>query len=57
MFPCLDVKDIYGTLLYMDSLICGPGQFRYTGLLEVGKHLDIISRILATILIPRFRPF
>ncbi|MHB8057735.1 MAG: SLC13 family permease [Desulfuromonadaceae bacterium] len=40
-----------------NTLIYGPGQFRYADFLRVGTPLNIIFWILATIFIPRFWPF
>lgn len=40
-----------------NTLIYGPGQFRYADFLMVGTPLNIIFWVLATIFIPRFWPF
>ena len=40
-----------------NTLIYGPGQFRYADFLRVGTPLNIIFWILATIFIPQFWPF
>ncbi len=40
-----------------NTLIYGPGQFRYADFLRVGTPLNIIFWVLATIFIPRFWPF
>ena len=40
-----------------NTLIYGPGQFRYADFLRVGTPLNIMFWILATIFIPRFWPF
>lgn len=40
-----------------NTLIYGPGRFRYADFLRVGTPLNIIFWILATIFIPRFWPF
>lgn len=40
-----------------NTLIYGPGQFRYADFLRVGTPLNIIFWILATIFIPKFWPF
>lgn len=40
-----------------NTLIYGPGQFRYADFLKVGTPLNIIFWVLATIFIPRFWPF
>jgi len=40
-----------------NTLIYGPGQFRYADFLRVGTPLNIVFWVLATIFIPRFWPF
>ncbi len=40
-----------------NTLIYGPGQFRYADFLRVGTPLNLIFWVLATIFIPRFWPF
>uniref|UniRef100_A0A831UEK5 SLC13 family permease n=1 Tax=Geobacter metallireducens TaxID=28232 RepID=A0A831UEK5_GEOME len=40
-----------------NTLIYGPGQFRYADFLRVGTPLNILFWVLATIFIPRFWPF
>jgi len=40
-----------------NTLIYGPGRFRFADFLRVGTPLNIIFWILATIFIPRFWPF
>lgn len=40
-----------------NTLIYGPGQFRYADFLRVGTPLNIIFWVLATLFIPRFWPF
>jgi len=40
-----------------NTLIYGPGQFRYADFLKVGTPLNIIFWVVATIFIPRFWPF
>ncbi len=40
-----------------NTLIYGPGQFRYADFLRVGTPLNIMFWILATIFIPQFWPF
>lgn len=40
-----------------NTLIYGPGQFRYADFLRVGTPLNILFWIVATIYIPRFWPF
>lgn len=40
-----------------NTLIYGPGQFRYADFLRVGGPLNILFWVLSTIFIPRFWPF
>ncbi len=40
-----------------NTLIYGPGQFRYADFLRVGTPLNIIFWLLATFLIPHYWPF
>ena len=40
-----------------NTLIYGPGQFRYADFLRVGTPLNILFWIMATIFIPQFWPF
>lgn len=40
-----------------NTLIYGPGQFRYADFLRVGTPLNILFWLLATIFIPQFWPF
>jgi di/tricarboxylate transporter len=40
-----------------NTLIYGPGQFRYADFLRVGTPLNILFWLLATVFIPRFWPF
>jgi di/tricarboxylate transporter len=40
-----------------NTLIYGPGQFRYADFLRVGTPLNLIFWVLATIFIPKFWPF
>ncbi len=40
-----------------NTMIYGPGQYRYTDYLRVGAPLDLGLCVLATIFIPRFWPF
>ncbi|HQB38881.1 MAG TPA: SLC13 family permease [Deltaproteobacteria bacterium] len=40
-----------------NTLIYGPGQFRYADFLRIGTPLNIIFWILATIMIPAYWPF
>jgi len=40
-----------------NTLIYGPGQFRYADFLRVGTPLNILFWVIATIFIPKFWPF
>ena len=40
-----------------NTLIYGPGRYRFADYLRVGTPLNVIFWILATIFIPRFWPF
>lgn len=41
----------------VNTLIYGPGRFKYTDFLRVGTPLNVMFWVLASLLIPRFWPF